>query len=94
MNTEKKEKIAYERTKWACRRGMLEIDLFLVPFFEHCYQDLTPEEKESFQQLLTESDPDLHAYLTTETKPKTQEVQEIVKKIRSYRRIYSKGTSL
>ena len=27
------------RVKWACRRGMLELDVLVMPFFEECFDD-------------------------------------------------------
>lgn len=78
-----------ERIRWACRRGMLELDLFLVPFFENCYADLTSEEKKTFQQLLTHHDPDLHQYLTTEQKPDNKNEAALVDKIRTFRTLHS-----
>ncbi|BCI75286.1 FAD assembly factor SdhE [Vibrio cholerae] len=29
------------RIKWACRRGMLELDVVIMPFFEECFDSLT-----------------------------------------------------
>ncbi|ALP39533.1 succinate dehydrogenase assembly factor 2 [Aeromonas schubertii] len=47
------------RLKWACRRGMLELDVIVMPFFEHEYDALTPEQQKTFERLLTCDDPDL-----------------------------------
>ena len=32
------------RVKWACRRGMLELDVIIMPFFEECFDALPLEE--------------------------------------------------
>lgn len=83
-----------ERLRWRCRRGMLEIDLFLVPFFENCYLDLTPDEKHAFTMLLTEQDPELHAYLMAKQVPQNDTLQKLVDKIRDYRFTVSKNQFL
>lgn len=50
------------RLKWACRRGMLELDVLLLPFVEQAFDQLTYEQKETFERLLTSDDPDLYAW--------------------------------
>ena len=50
------------RLKWACRRGMLELDVLFIPFVEEAYDDLTAKDQRTFERLLTEQDPDLFAW--------------------------------
>ena len=38
------------RIKWACRRGMLELDVILLPYFEACFDDL-PQKLRGFSQI-------------------------------------------
>jgi antitoxin CptB len=52
----------YARLKWACRRGMLELDVLLMPFVEEAFKDLSYEKQEIFERLLTSDDPDLFAW--------------------------------
>ncbi len=52
----------YSRLKWACRRGMLELDVLFMPFVEEGFNDLPEPEKEIFERLLTSDDPDLFAW--------------------------------
>lgn len=33
------------RIHWACRRGMRELDISIMPFFEHEYDSLSDDEK-------------------------------------------------
>lgn len=51
------------RLKWACRRGMLELDVLLLPFVEEAFDSLTYEQQETFERLLTSDDPDLYAWI-------------------------------
>ena len=55
-----KQRIA--RLKWACRRGMLELDVLFMPFVDEAFEDLTDEKKLVFERLLTCDDPDLFAW--------------------------------
>ncbi len=52
----------YARLKWACRRGMLELDVLLMPFVEEAFNELSEQDKETFERLLTCDDPDLYAW--------------------------------
>ncbi len=51
------------RLKWACRRGMLELDVLFLPFVEQAFDSLLPQQQETFERLLTSDDPDLFAWV-------------------------------
>ena len=48
-----------DRVRWHCRRGLLELDLVLQDFLEHCYEGLDGEERRCFVELLDQPDNDL-----------------------------------
>ena len=50
------------RLKWACRRGMLELDVLFMPFVDEAYDDLPEKDKVLFERLLTCQDPELFAW--------------------------------
>ncbi|MCW3173377.1 FAD assembly factor SdhE [Shewanella subflava] len=50
------------RVRWACRRGMLELDVLFQPFVEAHYQQLPDHEKQTFIRLLECEDPELFAW--------------------------------
>ena len=50
------------RLKWACRRGMLELDVLFEPFVEQAYDELSEDDKAIFRRLVTCDDPDLFAW--------------------------------
>lgn len=79
---------ARKRVRWACRRGMLELDLFLLPFFDHCYDNLPLEEKKDFALLLSQTDPQLFAWLMQSARPEKKELASIVDKIRVFQCTY------
>ena len=49
----------FDRIRWRCRRGLLELDLVLKAFLEHRYGELDAEQRRLFNELLEESDNDL-----------------------------------
>jgi antitoxin CptB len=53
----------YLDLEWKCRRGMLELDLLLLNFYQTQFPTLSEPEKKLFAQLLNEPDPDLAAWL-------------------------------
>ena len=52
------------RLYWHSRRGMLELDLLLVPFAQQHVKHLTPAEQQLYKLLLVEEDQDLYSWLT------------------------------
>ncbi|MEW6993274.1 succinate dehydrogenase assembly factor 2 [Colwelliaceae bacterium MEBiC 14330] len=50
------------RLKWACRRGMLELDVLFMPFVDEAYDDLSVKDQFTFERLLTCQDPELFAW--------------------------------
>lgn len=69
------------RLKWACRRGMLELDVLLLPFFDEVYLTLSEDDQKIFERLLTCDDPDLFAWVMGHKKCEDSELDYMVKKI-------------
>lgn len=82
-------RIKREKLRWACRRGMLELDLFLVPFFENAYEILTPDEQEHFSEMLCHTDPELLSWFMGHEVPANPDLRSITAKIREFRRQYN-----
>ncbi|BCL71267.1 conserved hypothetical protein [Vibrio nigripulchritudo MADA3029] len=51
------------RIKWACRRGMLELDVVIMPFYEEQFESLSEQEQKDFVSLLECDDPDLFTWI-------------------------------
>ena len=49
----------FDRLRWRCRRGLLELDLVLTRFLDSGYADLDARECEVFVDLLAFADNDL-----------------------------------
>ena len=72
------------RLRWACRRGMLELDVLLNNFLEEAFITLPNQEQAQFIKLLDCSDPDLFIWLTGKNLPADPEFRLIVEKIRHH----------
>lgn len=74
------------KLQWACRRGMLELDVLLSNFLKSRYLDLTVVEKQAFVKLLNQADPELFSWLLGHTQPTDAELVHIVEIIRHHAR--------
>lgn len=74
------------RLKWACRRGMLELDVLLGNFLENGYAQLDDEDKERFVELLSSGDTDLLSWLMGHSNPTDPDLLKIVDIIRHHAR--------
>ncbi|MFK8259476.1 FAD assembly factor SdhE [Erwinia sp. AnSW2-5] len=66
------------RIHWACRRGMRELDISIMPFFQYEFDSLTDEDKQLFVRLLESDDPDLFNWLMNHGQPADAELQRMV----------------
>jgi len=71
------------RLRWACRRGMLELDVLFMPFVEEAYEYLSTKEQAIFERLLTCQDPELFAWFMGHEECKDQELNAMVQFILS-----------
>ena len=73
-----------EQILWACRRGMLELDLVLAPFAEVHWHDLSDEDKTTFAHLLTYYDQDLYQWVIGNQQPPDPAVAKMMERIRNH----------
>lgn len=69
------------RLRWACRRGMLELDVLFLPFVDEAYDQLTETQKATFERLLEGDDPDLFAWFMGHQECKDAELNDMVQLI-------------
>ena len=69
------------RLRWACRRGMLELDVLLLPFINEAYDHLSAEDKLVVERLLLCDDPDLFAWFMGHEECKDAELNRLVRLI-------------
>lgn len=75
---------ARNRAWWRSRRGMLEIDVFLVPFIEDRFEQLSADKQQTYERLLENEDTDLHHWLTGNGQPADEELAGLVEEIRRH----------
>ncbi len=66
------------RLYWASRRGMLELDLILKPFLDDHFDDLEEDDKNRYEALLEEQDPDLFQWFLKGAQPGSADLKRIV----------------
>jgi len=66
---------------WHSRRGMLELDLLLVPFVNEVFDTLSKSEKLSYLALIDEEDQDIFAWLVVGSAPAHTRYASIISKI-------------
>ena len=71
----------YNRLRWRCRRGMLELDLLLSPFFETMFHKLSLNQQMVFVRLLEQEDPELLDWFSHNSMPEDPELAELVEQI-------------
>ncbi len=74
--------IEYKKLAWHSRRGMLELDLLLVPFVEERLRGLSSTDQLLYELLLDEEDQDLFAWLLLREEAPSEGLQKIIGIIR------------
>jgi antitoxin CptB len=74
------------RLSWACRRGMLELDVLLGNFLKEAYPALNVDDKVLFIELLSLQDPVIHAWLMGHETPAEERFKHITDTIRRHAR--------
>ena len=78
------EKSANDRVYWHSRRGMLEIDLALMPFSKEVYPTLDEADKAIYRRLLEEEDTTLFAWVLQREKPEEEDLARMMESIINY----------
>lgn len=68
----------YKRIYWASRRGMLELDLVLMPFAENRVRELSEQDQQRYIRLLECEDTELFAWFLQRQRPQDSELAAIV----------------
>ena len=70
---------------WHSRRGMLELDLLLVPFANEAYESLSVEDKRLYRDFLAEEDQDLWSWLMRRAEPSEPRFHDIIEQILAHK---------
>lgn len=71
------------RLFWASRRGMLELDLLLLPFLDNVYPTLDEENQKRYWKFLDGEDQDMYNWLIHRHEPEDADAKIIVDIIRA-----------
>jgi antitoxin CptB len=73
--------LVHRRLWWHSRRGMLELDVLLVPYTEDVYPVLSEEDQRIYRRLIDNEDQDLWNWFLEKDKPEDAELAYMVRKI-------------
>ena len=68
----------FNRLWWHSRRGMLELDVLLIPFVEEAYRGLDAEDQARYQKLLSCEDTDMFEWFMQRCRPEDPDLQRMV----------------
>lgn len=71
-----------KRLRWQCRRGMLELDLLFLAFFDHVFETLSQHDQQVFERLLKCNDQELYNWLIKHESVQDEELQKMVNRVR------------
>lgn len=71
------------RLEWDCRRGMLELDKVIMPFYQQHFDALPDDKKAVFVRLLACSDLQLFSWFFNRVKVPDLELQEMITHIQT-----------
>lgn len=66
------------RLGWHCRRGMLELDVVLIPFLEQRFRSLDVADQQRFEQLIACEDQDIFSWIMRNAVPEDPDIKRIV----------------
>ena len=73
------EQTELNRLFWHSRRGMLELDVLLVPFTQEVYPTLNETDRELYVRLLSWEDQDMFGWFMERTESEDPELQRMVR---------------
>ena len=77
--------------QWRSRRGLLELDLFLVPFAIEEYEHRSPQLRERFEALLEVDDMTLISWFRGDS-PVDEAFADVVREVRDFRLSHPRHT--
>jgi len=73
--------LEFNRLRWRSRRGMLELDLLLLPFFDEVFAELESDEQQAFIKLLEQEDPILGDWFSLKSESDDPKLAALVERI-------------
>lgn len=75
------EQSELNRLFWQSRRGMLELDVLLVPFVKEVYPGLDEEDQHRYRKLLSCEDQDMFGWFMQRGEPEDEDLRRMVRMI-------------
>jgi antitoxin CptB len=75
------EEVELNRLFWHSRRGMLELDVLLVPFVREVYPHLDEADRERYRKLLECEDQDMFGWFMQRSEPEDADLKLMVRMI-------------
>lgn len=72
------------RLRWRSRRGMAEVESKLLPFFDHCFQQLSAADQKAYARLLEADDWQIQDWLQGRSAPEEPPLARILDLIRRF----------
>lgn len=69
------------RLRWHCRRGMRELDVLLMRYFDETFPNISPVQQQAFEALLELQDPVILAYLTGAETPDNKDIADVIQQL-------------
>ena len=76
------DRTEFNRLYWHSRRGMLEIDVMLMPFTQNHYRTLSENDQKAYRRLLDCEDQDIWEWLRGFRLPEDEHLARIVLRVR------------
>ena len=73
-----KSQTVLNRLRWRSRRGMAELDVLFVPFFEEAFDALSNDMKRVYARMLDEEDPELWGWFSEQSVPDDPQDRSLV----------------
>lgn len=74
--------VSRSKLRWRCRRGMVELDIMLMRYFDRNVDNMKDPEIVQFEALLSTQDPLLAQWLFGRSEPEDKSLGSLVQRIR------------
>ncbi|HSX86607.1 MAG TPA: succinate dehydrogenase assembly factor 2 [Pseudomonas sp.] len=75
------DSVELNRLFWHSRRGMLELDVLLVPFVKEVYSSLDADDQARYRKLLECEDQDMFGWFMQRSEPEDADLKRMVNMI-------------
>jgi antitoxin CptB len=71
----------FGRLRWACRRGIRELDVLLTRYIDERFRDAPAAEQDAFRRLLETQNPVIYAYCLGREAAPNPEMHSLIQRI-------------